>query len=326
MCAPIAIGIATAVVGAVGSIAQYQQQQSQVAAANDAAWQQTVLQNRQINSAANQNLQQSIFNMQMQNRQVKYQNQLTTQQTILQMDQVVRSNLSAHREWQQAMLQNTYANRQQKLDYQGRLNQSLLSQNAASLQQGMNQRALNADLEASQIRLQDARAQAAFESERLMASNLQAQGTVLARGSSGQSIGLAVQSVNAAYGRDMNMVGTNYANSVEDFYSDSYKAYLAQIQRDAEAISRIIPEPAEPIGLPKPPKPIYAPLPDRPVLAPFMTNPGPYQPAIFAPAPTQQPGPSGIGLVAGIGSSIVGGVQAGYQANSYINPAPSSGR
>jgi hypothetical protein len=322
MCVAVAIGVASAVVGAVGSIAQYQQQQAQVAAANDAAWQQTVLQNRQINSAANQNLQQSIFSMQMQNRQVKFQNQQTMQQTMLQMDQVVRSNLSAHREWQQAMLQNSYANMQNQLDYQGRFNQSLLSRNAADLQQGINQRALNADLEAAQIRLQDARAQAAFESERLMASNLQAQGTVLAGGRSGQSIGLSVQSVNAAYGRDMNMVGTNYANSVEDFYSDSYKAYLAQIQRDAEAISRIVPEPSKPIGLPAPPEPIYAPMPDRPILAPFMKSPGPYQSAIFAPAPTQQPGPSGIGLIAGIGGSIVGGVQAGYQARNYVKSAP----
>jgi hypothetical protein len=318
MCAPIAIGIASAVVGAVGSIAQYQQQSAQVAAANDAAWQQTVLQNRQINSAANQNLASSIFNMRMQNRQVNYQNQQTIQQTILQMDQTVRSNLSSYREWQQATLQNSYANMQQQLEYQSRLGQSQLSRSAADLQQGINQRALNADLEAAQIRLQDARAQAAFESERLMASNLQATGSVLATGRSGQSIGLATQSVNAAYGRDLSMVGTNYANSVEDFYSDSYKAYLAQIQRDAEAISRIIPEPAEPIGLPAPPKPIFAPLPDMPVLAPFAKSPGPYQKAIYAPAPSQQPGPSGIGLVAGIGGSILGGVQAGYQANSYI--------
>lgn len=322
MCAPIAIGIASAVVGAVGSIAQYQQQQQQVAAANDAAWQQTVLQNRQINSAANQNLATSIFNMRMQNQQVAFQNQNAVQQSILQMDQTVRSNLSTYREWQQGVLQNRYANMQQKLEYQSRLGQSQLSRSAADLQQGINQRALNADLEAAQIRLQDARAQAAFESERLMASNLQASGSVLATGRSGQSIGLSTQSVNAAYGRDLSMVGTNYANSVEDFYSDSYKAYLAQIQRDSEAISRIIPEPAEPIGLPAPMKPVFAPLPGMPVMAPYMTSPGPYQGAIYAPAPSQQPGPSGIGLVAGIGGSILGGVQAGYQANSYIKQSP----
>lgn len=318
MCAPIAIGIATAVVGAVGSIAQYQQQQAQVAAANDAAWRQTVFQNRQINSAANQNLSQSIFNMQMQNQQVRFANQQAVQQSILQMDQVVRSNLSAYREWQQATLQNSYANMQQDLDYQTRLNQSILSRNQAELQKGLNQQALNADLEASQIKLRNERANAAFEAERLMASNLTAQGSVLSTGRTGQSIGLSLQSVNAAYGRDMAMVGTNYNNAVEDFYSDTYRAYLAQIQRDAEALSRIVPEPSKPIGLPEPFEPVYAKMPGMPILAPFTTSPGPYQRAIYAPAPSQQPGPSGIGLVAGIGGSILGGVQAGYQANSYI--------
>ena len=63
MCEPISIGIATAVIGAVGSIAQYQQQQVAVKSSNQAAQYQADLQN-----AVNR-------------QQVDYQNAVARQQT-----------------------------------------------------------------------------------------------------------------------------------------------------------------------------------------------------------------------------------------------------
>ena len=103
--------------------------------------------------------------------------------------------------------------------------------------------------------------------------------------------------------------------------SEATNAFTKKVQADWEANSKIIPEPAKPIGIPAPAEPIYASMPEMPVFAPMQTKLAPMGKNIFAPAPTKTPGPSGIGLVAGIGSSILGGVQAGMQAKAMI-PKP----
>jgi hypothetical protein len=321
MCVPVVLGIATAVIGGIGSIASYQQQQAQVTAANNAAWQQTVYQNKQIANQSQQALRQNIFSLQQNNRAVEFQNQNILQQAQIQMDQVTRSNLRAHQEWQYAVTQNQYQNLNQQLDYTQQLNRSTLSKQVADLQQQMNQRGLSAELEEAQRRLRDAAAVAAFEGERLMVSNLTATGSVLATGKSGGSIGLAAQSLDAAYGRDMSMVGTNYDSAKEGFFSEVTNSYTKKVQADWEAISSIIPEPAKPIGIPSPMEPVYASMPEMPVFAPMQTKLAPMGKTLFAPAPTKTPGPSGIGLVAGIGGSILGGIGAYQQAKSMI-PKP----
>lgn len=318
MCLPVVIGVVTAAVGAVGTIAQYQQQQAQVAAANDAAWQQTVLQNRQIAAQSQQQLNQNIFQLQQNNRAVEFQNQNILQQAQIRGDEVARANLRMHQEWQNALVANDYQNLNQQLEYSQQMNRSRLSQQIANIQQQMNQARLGTELEDAQRRLRDAQAQAAFEGERLMVSNLTAAGTVLASGRSGGSIGLAVQSLDAAYGRDMTMVGTNFQNRSDDFFSEVTNAHLKKVESDWQAISQIIPEPTKPIGLPAPPEPIYGSMPDTPIFAPMQTELAPWSKPIFAPAPVKTPGPSGIGLAAGIGGSILGGVNAGYQMAGLI--------
>lgn len=322
MCAPIVVpivlGIASAAVGTVSSISQYQQQQAQVAAANNAAWQQTVFQNQQIRNQSSQALRQNIFQLQQNNLAIEFQNQNILQQAVIRADEVTRSNLRAHQEWQSALINNQYQNLNQELDYTQQLNRSTLSRQIADIQQQMNQRGLGVELEDAQRRLRDAQAVAAFEGERLMVSNLQASGSVLASGKSGGSIGLAAQSVDAAYGRDLSMVGTNFENKLGDFYSEVTSAHLKKVQADWEAVSKIIPEPVKPINIPAPPEPIYASLPEQPIFAPMQTKLAPIGKTLFAPAPFSSPGPSGIGLVAGIGGSILGGVNSGLSAYSMI--------
>lgn len=318
MCDPISIGITTAVVGAVGSIAGYQQQQAQVTASNNAAWQQTVFANNQAQQQAQQQLRNNIFQLQQNNMAVEFQNQNILQQSQLQLDQSVRSNLQANQEWQNSLVANRYQNLNQQLEYTNQLNRSQLSQQVAGIQQQMNQRGLSVEIEEAQRRLREAQSVAAFEGERLMVSNLQASGSVMSTGRSGGSIGLAAQSVDAAYGRDLSMVGTNFQNKLEDFYSDTTNAYTKKVQADWEAISRIIPEPLKPIDVPAAPEPIYASLPEAPVFAPMQTKLPKLGKVAYAPAPTKTPGPSGIGLVAGIGGSILGGINSGYSMASMI--------
>lgn len=317
---PIVIGVASAAVGTVSSIAGYQQQQAQVAAANNAAWQQTVLQNRQIAAQSQQQLRQNIFQLQQNNLAVEFQNQNILQQSQLRLDEVTRGNLRMHQEWQNALVANDYQNLNQQLEFSQQMNRSQLSKQVAEIQKQMNQARFGVELEDAQRRLRDAQAQAAFEGERLMVSNMTASGTLLASGKSGGSIGIAQQSIDAAYGRDMSMVGTNFQNRSDDFFSEVSNAHLKKIEADWQAISQIIPEPAQPIGIPAPPEPVYASAPRAPIFAPMQTKLAPWSKPIFAPAPTRTPGPSGIGLAAGVGSSILGGVSAGMQAGSMISP------
>lgn len=322
MCDPVIIGITTAVVGGIGTVAGYQQQQAQVTASNNAAWQQTVFANRQAEMQAQQQLRTNIFQLQQNNMAVEFQNQNILQQSKMQMDQTMRSNLQAHQEWQNALVANKYQNLNQQLDYTNQLNRSQLSMQMADIQQQMNQRGLGVELEEAQRRLREAQSVAAFEGEKLMVSNLQASGSVLSSGRSGGSIGLAAQSVDAAYGRDLSMVGTNFQTKLEDFYSDTTNAYTKKVQADWEAISKIIPEPVKPIDIPAAPAPVYASMPEAPVFAPMQTKLPKLGKIAYAPPPTKTPGPSGIGLVAGIGGSILGGINAGYSMSSMVNKAP----
>lgn len=315
---PIILGVVSAAVGTVGTIAQYQQQQAQVSAANSAAWQQTIFQNRNIENQARTSARQNIFQLEQNNRAVEFQNQNILQQSQIQMDQVMRSNLRAQQEWQNALVNNQYQNLNQELDYTQQLNRTTLSRQIADIQQQMNQRGLGVELEDAQRRLRDAQAVAAFEGERLMVSNLQATSSVLASGKSGGSIGLAAQSVDAAYGRDLSMVGTNFQNKLDDFYSEATNAHLKKVQADWEAVSRILPEPVKPLDIPAPAAPIFASMPEMPIFAPMQTKLAPMGRTPFAPAPVKTPGPSGIGLVAGIGSSIIGGVSSGLSAHSML--------
>ena len=321
MCVPVAIGIATAVVGAVGSIAQYQQQQAQVTAANNAAWQQTVLQNKQIANQSQQALRQNIFSLQQHNMAVEFQNQNILQQSLSQTDAVNLSNLRAHQEWQNQLVANNYQNLNQQLEYTQQMNRSQLSKQIAALQKDLNQQALGSELEEAQRRLREAQAIAAFEGERLMVSNLESSGTLLASGKAGTSIGIAQQSIDAAYGRDMSMVGTNYENKKEGFFSDVTNAFIRKAQADWNAVASIIPAPLAPLDIPAPTEPVYASLPGAPIFAPMQTELAPMGKTIFAPAPAKTPGPSGIGLAAGLGSSIIGGIGAYQQAKALI-PKP----
>lgn len=322
MCAPLAIGIVTAVVGAVGTIAGYQQQQAQTTAANNAAWQQTVLQNKQIANQSQQQLRQNIFQLQQNNRAVEFQNQNILQQSLMQVDAVNQSNLRAHQEWQNSLVANDYQNLNQQLEFTQQMSRSRLSKQIADIQQQMNQRGLSSELEAAQSRLREAQAIAAFEGERLMVSNMTTSGTLLASGKSGSSIGIAQQSIDAAYGRDMSMVGTNYENKLDGFFSDVTNAFVKKTQADWDAVSKIIPEPTQPIGLPTPPEPIYASQPRDPIFAPMQTKLAPWSKPTFAPAPVKAPGPSSIGLVAGIGSNILGGIGAYQQAKALVPKPP----
>lgn len=302
MCVPVVIGIATAVVGAIGAVSQYQAQQQQVDYANAQAKAQADYQNRL-----------AMFQMEQNNRQILYSNEQQALQTLNQRNAVASQNLQTQLEFLSQTQQRQTQTLQNQLQYQTELNKSIASQEFVNTQLNLNKNATSRAMVAEQQKLADAQAQAAFEGQKLLATNLQTQGSVLASGRTGQSIGLLVNDAERTYGQGSAILGRNMETAYGDYTNNSALAVLRQLNADAEATSKLLPEPIKPIPLPELAPPVFASLPEYGSPMPFMTDPGPKVSPVYAS------GPSPIGLIAGIGGSILGGVTTGYQMDAMIN-------
>lgn len=301
MCAPVAIGIATAAVGAVSAIGSYVQQQQQVQYANAQAEAQSNYQN-QVN----------LFQAAQQNKAISLSNQQQRFQTFNQRQSVANQNAQTQIEYQAALQQRNYQSLQDQLAYQVDLNKSIASEQFVKTQLELNKQATSRAIMAEQQKLNDAQAQAAFEGQRLLATNLQTQGSVLSSGRTGQSIGLLAADADRRYGQDSAILNRNVDMAYGDYQNNSAMAVLRQLSADADATSRLLPEPIKPLTLPDLPRPILADLPEYGPGADYLSSPGPRSSPVFAS------GPSPIGLIAGIGGSMVGGVQAGYQQAAVL--------
>lgn len=296
MCEPISIGIATAVVGGLGAIASYQQQQQQVQYANSQALAQAEYQNK-VN----------LYQASQQNKQISLANQQSLLQTFNQRQSIAYQNAQTQLDYQTALQQRNYQSLQDQLAYQVDLNKSIASQQFVNTQLELNKQATSRAMVAEQQKLADAQAQAAFEGQRLLATNLQTQGSVLSSGRTGQSIGLLAADAERRYGQDSAILNRNLETAYGDYQNNSALAVLRQLSADADATSKLLPEPIKPLPLPDLAQPIFAPLPEYGPTASFLDGPGPSASPVFAS------GPSPIGLIAGIGGSVLGGVNAGYQ-------------
>jgi hypothetical protein len=302
MCIPVIIGIATAAVGGLGAVAQYQQQQQQVAYANAQAAQQAALQTKT-----------ALFQAEQYNRQVTFNNQNQRQQTFNQRNAVENQNLQTRLDYLSQQQQRQYQGLQSQLQYQTELNKSIASQEYVSTQLSLNQGATSRSIMAEQQKLRDAQNQAAFEGQRLMATNLQTQGSVLSSGRTGQSIGLLVNDAERVYGQNASVLDANARTAYGDYQNNSAMAVLRQLNADADATSRLLPEPIRPLTLPELAPPVFASLPEYGPNQDYMTELGPLGAPVFAS------GPSSIGLIAGIGGSILSGVNSGLQTAGLVN-------
>lgn len=301
MCAPVAIGIATLAVGAATAVVSYQQQQQQVAYANQQAQAQADYQNRM-----------AIYQAQQYNKQVDFNNQNQMMQTFNQRMAVANQNQQTQLDYLYAQQQRSYQGLQQQLQYQTELNKSIASKAFVDTQLELNRNATSRAIQAEQQKLADAQAQAAFEGQRLLATNLQTQGTVLGSGRTGQSIGLLVNDAERTYGQNSAILSRNIDTAYGDYMNNSAMAVLRQLNADAEATSRLLPEPIKPLPLPELPKPVLADLPEFGPLQNYLTDIGPMASPVLAG------GPGPIGLIAGIGSSALGGVNAGLSSAAAI--------
>jgi len=171
------------------------------------------------------------------------------------------------------------ANRQSMKAYEIQMNQFNAqmmsyqeSQRMYQEQIQMNAEAANRAYVSEQSKFQAERRKAAEDAQKLMLQSMQRQGTVLASGRSGQSIGLLMADAEREYGRDLAMLGQNLAYSQEDYFLGTQSIF-----QDAKSAN---------------------------VLAANQRQMKPTQPGM----PDMQAGPSSFGLIAGLGGSVMQGL------------------
>jgi len=172
----------------------------------------------------------------------------------------------------------SYTQQQQEANYQNSVAQQQYLNQTAAYQQSersyqeqtvLNMNAANRAYLSEQGKLAAQFRQASEEAQKLSVKAFQQQGLVLASGRTGQSMGLLMADAERSYGRDYAMLGQNLAYANQDYFTGTESIFnQAQSQQNLAASQRMV--------------------------APT--------------APLPMPGPSGIGLVAGLGSSVMGGL------------------
>jgi hypothetical protein len=124
------------------------------------------------------------------------------------------------------------------------------SQRAYQEQIQMNSDAANRAYVSEQNKLRGEQRKAAEDAQKLMLQSMQRQGTVLASGRTGQSIGLLMADAEREYGRDLAMLGQNLAYANEDYFLGMQNIYqenksantIAANQRQMKPTSPTMPE------------------------------------------------------------------------------------
>jgi hypothetical protein len=125
------------------------------------------------------------------------------------------------------------------------------SQRAYQEQINNNARAANRAYESEQRKLQAAYSQAAVEGQGRQIEMMQQQGTILASGRQGQSIGTLLGDAERTYGRDLAQLGMNLGFAQQDYSLASENVFLeATSANNAAAMNRMArPTRPSPFGL-----------------------------------------------------------------------------
>lgn len=166
----------------------------------------------------------------------------------------------------QAQQETNYANAVAQQQYQMQQQAYAQSERAYTQQVEQINLAANRVYESKQKELSAEYRKASEEANQRMVKSLQQQGTILSSGRSGQSIGILISDAERTAGRDFALLGQNLAYANEDYFYGAQSVFNeAQSSMNVAASNRM--------------------------LAPT--------------APIMQQGPSGLGLVAGIGGSVM---------------------
>jgi hypothetical protein len=172
--------------------------------------------------------------------------------------------------------------------YEAEVESNAAAKSAYYSQLSVNQSSANTAIAAENNKLQEKRTTASFDQQKALASAIQAQGTILASGKTGQSEYLRILDTTRQLGIEQAQIDQTISDANRAAGLAVEGILLDQTSADIAAWN----------GLPADP------------LSPA--------PSALPPEPIEQSGPSSWSLVGGIGGSVVGGVSTGLSTYGNI--------
>jgi hypothetical protein len=121
---------------------------------------------------------------------------------------------------------------------------SRASERAYQEQRKLNAEAANRAYQQAQLKLKGEFDQASQKSEQLLTERLQTQGTTLAAGRGGQSIGSLLADAQRVEGKDLGSLAMNLANSQTDYFFSADSIFQQQKGANASAAAQRIAAPS----------------------------------------------------------------------------------
>ena len=118
------------------------------------------------------------------------------------------------------------------------------SERAYQQQRNLNQEAANRAYQQTQLKLKGEMERASQQAEQGLVRRLQAQGTTLAAGRSGQSIGSLLTDAERVEGKDLGALGMNLAYAQQDYFFGMESIYNQQRTADIGAASQRVAAPS----------------------------------------------------------------------------------
>jgi len=118
------------------------------------------------------------------------------------------------------------------------------SERAYQQQRNLNQEAANRAYQQTQLKMKGEMDKASQAAEQGLVRRLQAQGTTLAAGRSGQSIGGLLADAERVEGRDLGTLGMNLAYAQQDYFFGMENIYTQQKTANISAASRRVAKPS----------------------------------------------------------------------------------
>jgi hypothetical protein len=128
--------------------------------------------------------------------------------------------------------------------YQAQSQAASASQRAYEEQRNLNQEAANRAYQQTQLKMKGEMERASQQAEQGLVKRLQAQGTTLSAGRSGQSIGGLLADAERVEGRDLGALGMNLAYAQQDYFFGMESIYNQQKGANVAAASQRVGKPS----------------------------------------------------------------------------------
>jgi hypothetical protein len=122
--------------------------------------------------------------------------------------------------------------------YQAQSQAARASEQAYQQQRTLNQEAANRAYQQTQLKMKGEMEKASQDAERGLIARLQAQGSTLAAGRAGQSVGGLLADAERVEGRDLGTLGMNLAYAQQDYFFGMENIYQQQTSANITAASQ----------------------------------------------------------------------------------------